>query len=320
MKIRSDYVSNSSSSSFIIQDAGFFAFFGITVDDIREAILELCGGKEKQDKILAAEIKRCDDKLAEENLDDWSKEYFAQRREELMKDGLKSWAVYDMEDPEERKKCFEEWDSHFESWIAPSEGEKDKWEVFEDIVHWKLDADLDISQLDDGKELQRYDFKTKTRVSLPTGSKEFCRLVKEKLGIKSMKEVLHDESTTLMVHFDDNEVYQINGMNDPGKDDERDWKSDEDNGKCSSSKWDSCSCSKDRFFEILIKHFIDKGKINLADKKFMEYWRVPEDHWWKTDKESPYKGKVYFTDSDDTATWKEVVDDMLNDNSIMHEG
>lgn len=315
MKIRSDYVSNSSSSSFIIQDAGFFTFFGITADDIREAIFELCGGKEKQDKILAAEIKRCNDKLAEENLDDWSKEYFTKRIEELMKDGLKSWVVYDMEDPEERKKCFEEWDSHFANWIAPSEGEIDKWNAFEEIVRWKLDADLDISSIDDSEELQSYDFKTKTHVSLPAGSKEFCRLVKEKLGVKSMKEVLHDDATTLMVHFADNEVSQINGMSDPGRDDNTDWNSSEVNGK-----WDSRSCSKDRFFEILIKYFIDKGKINLADKKFMEYWRVPEDHWWKTDKESGCGSKMYFTESDETATWKEVVDDMLHDNSIMHEG
>lgn len=50
MKTRSDFVSNSSSSSFILKDAGFFGFFGITKQDIVDAITELYGGKESVDK------------------------------------------------------------------------------------------------------------------------------------------------------------------------------------------------------------------------------------------------------------------------------
>ena len=46
MKTRSDFVSNSSSSSFILKDAGFFEYFGITKQDIDDALTDLCGGRE----------------------------------------------------------------------------------------------------------------------------------------------------------------------------------------------------------------------------------------------------------------------------------
>lgn len=319
MRTRTDFVSNSSSSSFIIQDTGFFAFFGITVSDIRDAVLDLCGGKEVQDKLLANEIKRCDEALAKDDVDEWSKKCFIERKADLEKNGLRRWVIYDMTDDEERKKCYEEWDSHFENWTAPSTGDVSRWQGFEDIVDCKLGSSLSFEDLNDFSiELKYYDHSQKKYVSLPTGSKAFCNLVREKLGIKSMKEVLHDKDTTLMVHFDDNEVYNVRGMQDYGKADHSKFMYDNDNVECNSSAWDSPMYSKDRFFEILIKYFIDKGKINLADKDFMDFWLVPEDHWWKKDQH--YKDKKYFTKSEDTATWKEVVDDMLNDNSIMHEG
>lgn len=331
MKTRSDFVSNSSSSSFILKDAGFFKYFGITKQDIDDALADLCGGRKALAEQLDDEITKCEEALAKAKIEaglsittdnnlKFTIEYQSNRLRELKTKGLGIWCIYDMTNKKDRRACFREWDNHFASWFAPEEGEYEAWDKFEEMLRWKCDFD-NVWEVVNGKDKvlreSKYSRKAGRHIhKTVSGGAELIKRVKKNLGVKTMKEVLHDKDCTLMLHFGDNNIYEINGMTELGRADENEYNTEKENEKIRNSKYESESHSVKRFFEILIGYFVERGKVDLSDPGLLDYWKINEkDGWYKKN----HPGKKYYLDGT-TATWKDVYNDMLKCNAIMHEG
>ena len=331
MKTRSDFVSNSSSSSFILKDVGFFKYFGITKQDIDDALADLCGGRKALAEQLDDEITKCEEVLAKAKIEaglsittndnlKFTIEYQSNRLRELKTKGLSIWYIYDMTDKKDRQACFKEWDDHFASLFAPEEGEYEMWNKFEEMLRWKCNfynvlkvingKDKTLKESKYNRKIDKYIYRT-----VPGGA-EFIKRVRKNLGIKTMKEVLHDKDSTFMFHFGDNDIYEINGMTELGRADENEYNTEKENEKIRNSKYESESHSVKRFFEILIGYFVERGKVDLSDPGLLDYWKINEkDGWYKKN----HPGKKYYLDGT-TATWKDVYNDMLKCNAIMHEG
>ena len=331
MKTRSDFVSNSSSSSFILKDAGFFKYFGITKQDIDDALADLCGGRKALAEQLDDEITKCEEALAKAKIEaglslstndslKFTIEYQSNRLRELKTKGLSIWYIYDMTDKKDRQACFNDWDDHFASLFAPEEGEYEMWNKFEEMLSWKCNfynvlkvingEDKTLRESKYNRKIDKYIYRT-----VPGGA-EFIKRIRKNLGIKTMKEVLHDKDSTFMFHFGDNDIYEINGMTELGRADENEYNTEKENEKIRNSKYESESHSVKRFFEILIGYFVERGKVDLSDPGLLDYWKINEkDDWYKKN----HPGKKYYLDGT-TATWKDVYNDMLKCNAIMHEG
>lgn len=331
MKTRSDFVSNSSSSSFILKDVGFFKYFGITKQDIDDALADLCGGRKALAEQLDNEITKCEEVLAKAKIeaglsittDDNLKftiECQSNRLRKLKTKGLSIWYIYDMTDKKDRQACFKEWDDHFASLFAPEEGEYEMWNKFEEMLRWKCNF-YNVLKVINGKDKTLRESKYNRKIdkyiyrTVPGGA-EFIKRVRKNLGIKTMKEVLHDKDSTFMFHFGDNDIYEINGMTELGRADENEYNTEKENEKIRNSKYESESYSVKRFFEILIGYFVERGKVDLSDPGLLDYWKINEkDDWYKKN----HPGKKYYLDGT-TATWKDIYNDMLKCNAIMHEG
>ena len=247
-------------------------------------------------------------------------EYQSNRLRELKTKGLSIWYIYDMTDKKDRQACFKEWDDHFASLFAPEEGEYEMWNKFEEMLRWKCNF-YNILKVINGKDKTLRESKYNRKIdkyiyrTVPGGA-EFIKRIRKNLGIKTMKEVLHDKDSTFMFHFGDNDIYEINGMTELGRADENEYNTEKENEKIRNSKYESESYSAKRFFEILIRYFVERGKVDLSDPGLLDYWKINEkDDWYKKN----HPGKKYYLDGT-TATWKDIYNDMLKCNAIMHEG
>ena len=303
MKTRTDFVSNSSSSSFILNQTDFIEYFKIEKQDIVDALIDLFG-KEKYDeyveshslegakRIVEEKLKKCSSKQEA----DWESEYY------FSDDYLNSepFYVYDLEDPNDAIAAVEKFGNLLEGWdrVLPKLDDDFIDEDCKNIVSFRhfLESINEsygcFLHQGNARELSRfgriYDFKRARALKkipfvgnwlsskfstkkLPSSLKKVVAKVRTELGIMSNLDVLKDEFSRFFIHFDDNYLGMIKGMDEHSKIDLEKYsylKDDKDTKVNEIFATEAYSC--DRFMDILLNYWISKGKVKLDDEDFLK--------------------------------------------------
>jgi hypothetical protein len=306
--IRNDFVSNSSSSSFIISKNEIFNFGKITKDDLQTSLIELYG------------------------------------KDEFEKRDHKPFEIYDLTNEIEAKKCHEKYDSFLNMWISES---NPYYEDFSTTRWYLKQTGLDIKQimcyLDDLKEVildRIYNPKTNSfDKEVSQDIIDMVRVLKKYNYLETMKEALYNKDALYFIHFDDNELWNIQhvisvGYQDIDKIDLNDlikkleniykdskeslmlvnksiflndlisrlfkeYKSEFDKIEC---QWKTEHYTAERFFEVLIEKLYTTKNIKLDDEKLLSTFR-----------EKNKDGKF-----DPLTPWELI--DVLNVDYVLHEG
>ena len=260
--IRNDFVSNSSSSSFIIIKSFFTEHFKITAQDFKDALIAL--GIERLGHIM------CDPK-----------------------------------DKEESKKFFAECDDILKSWWAQVHPDRDDGMPFQYTDYGKFSNTLDglakaYDYLSDYVFFEAYNTKNKSKhEKLPPELYKVFLHLKDAYEVPTMSEVAHDSSALFLCHMDDNEiwglkdvcVYRVKDIYEKGKT-RKSYISEEDEKRAKECNFGTEIYTFKRILEILVRYWVSIGRVNIYDPKFIDFWKVPEDSWWKRDKR--YKDREYY--------------------------
>ena len=316
MKIRQDYVSNSSSSSFVLANMEFFNHFDITKDDILNALVDAYGVEAyKKSKVRIL-------KSVKEH-PDWYED-------DLKWNSFGPFYVYDLSIPDERKEAVARWGDLLKNWTANNcryvsgKGCGAKQITIDPLSI--QDYNTAISGIANVYDISEYELEDVASGKSPRGCKRFVRtnekdpktgmyghyepiskeLVKvvremrKNSGIMTNLDTIKSKVARFFVHADDNEL--------PCSD------SDE----CDEShkgKRQTEGYTYDRVCEMILDYLVKIGKVKPDDPSFLEKMKV--DDKYLTEHDRKY-GKIYDFANGKEFSWKDLKSDTLT--YCLHEG
>ena len=330
MKIRTDYVSNSSSSSFVIANCELIDHFSITKQDILDALIDIYG-KEAYDRNVEGKKK-----AAKEHPDWYEKE--------LKYGHFGPFWVYDMSDKTDREEAIESWGNLLDGWDAnncakiTNEESKDEGEIvgcgqcesYREIMDRICDA-YDISFWDMRDYLLHPTKRNLPRRFVRSDEKDpktgcyghyvpidreildFAIKLRKDMGIMTNLDAIKSEVARFFVHADDNELCG-GKLCEYGVEDSH-WDESKKAWVKGDGKWKTNSYTFDRVCELLIAYLEKNGRINLKDQSFMDAMKIDEKYLSEFDKKN---GELWDFANGKNYTWMDLKHDALT--WCMHEG
>lgn len=272
MKARQDFVSNSSSSSFIISKTEIFTHFKIGKADIEEALASLW----------------IDGKVDLDSKDELSRPF----------------VVYEM--PKDRAKAVRAFGQMLEFWNQEFPSMDDAWDPAKEQAQAFKSLLRSLEAVDHSWYLSNGDEDSLAHSDAPEHIKETIREARRKLEIKKADEVLLDNDTHLFIHFGENDIMSIDGIDEDGQKDSQDGKQGKD------VRFESPAYSCARFIEILFARLVELKKIDPIDPKLLEKYPLDEDSKKRMpNRVSWLNGDIY--------TWKDFLDEGVV-HCVFHEG
>lgn len=209
MKVRSDFVSNSSSSSFIIADDknAFVRKFKLTKQDFVDAIIDLMGGKDKYKKHVAEHKYKGQD-------GSWFHVY--DKKISADKKILTSKSVNYLK---EWQNCIFAFDWKKNELFRDDGWNRSKYNHVYEALRDVYDLPWNYDMYAKTNWIHKYDSKTKksTKKKVPAYVDKVVRDLYRYYGVLTNYDVLMMKFSRFLFQFGDNDVYRLKDMQVPGK-------------------------------------------------------------------------------------------------------